>query len=246
MSTVILPERSILHLPDAIEHHATGNVVLYGRVSSYTAKQKESLARQKYGGRDEIRKMIGERKIRAFHAGVEKGKLSAKRSNLLDAVAAAKRFKAILCARDVSRFIRSESYDRRKNWAVEPTAEEFDRLFELADGIILATYQDPMLTESERHSAATKNGARPCGRPSTLPFKLAIKILNDLGNYSSIPPARWETPIAVVAKRYGVTESQIKRLLESEIPGKPGSRLKYAWLPAEVYRKRFRPQAAQQ
>jgi hypothetical protein len=77
---------------------------------------------------------------------------------------------------DVSRFIRSEAYHRGTNNNVEPSPEEFSLLHERTHGLILATIVHPSLTESERHSLATKRSGK-CGRPSIIDESKALKIL---------------------------------------------------------------------
>ena len=62
-----------------------------------------------------------------------------------------------------------------------PTPEEMARLLELAKqyGVILATIEDPTLTESQRHSLATKAGGK-AGRPSSITGENALGILDML------------------------------------------------------------------
>ena len=58
--------------------------------------------------------------------------------------------------RDLSRFIRSESYHRWTQPHVQPTPEEMAQLLELCEVLYSATFEDPTLTESQRHSLDQK------------------------------------------------------------------------------------------
>jgi len=160
---------------------------------------------------------------------VELGKLSAKRPKLLEAIQAAREYRAILVARDLARFLRSESYGP-KNRIAEPTAVEVAELLTMADGVRLATIEPPTLTEWERHSRATKASGK-CGRPRKISHDLAYRILEILGFPIVGDGGRieWEVPLSVVAERFGVTKAMVQRLVDSLIPGKGSRRWKDVW-----------------
>jgi hypothetical protein len=226
-------------LPDALKRFTTVNVVQYCRVSSWSQSSNGSLENQvmtvhrairEFGGPDKL-------KVRRIVRAVELGKLSAKRRKLREALKAAKRFGAILVARDLARLLRSESYSPTKNRTAEPTAEEVAELLAIDDGVPLATIQSPALTESERHSRATKANAK-CGRPRTIGHGLAYRILIALGLPVVADNGRivWESSLSIVADQLGLTKAMVQRLVDSSIPGEPGLRWKDVQNPALAYK----------
>lgn len=211
----------ILHLPAALERYPDHGIVVYNRVSSYgkqTGKDKSKLQEKTDAARAEVRARAPG-KLRCTVQGVELGKLSAPRPKLRRATDYAARHELIIVANDLSRFIRSEAYDRHTNNEAVPTAEEFARLHELTGGAVLATLADPLMTEKERQSLATRRTGK-AGRPRSIDDALAEKIFADLGwlVYLENGTARWECPIAEVARAFGVSIGAIYRALHRNSP----------------------------
>ena len=190
----------ILHLPEALEQHPNNRLVSYCRVSEFAQVYSRSLDRQKATEGRELQKLVG--KLYGQVAGRERGKMSNDRPHLREAIRLARKFNAIVCARDLSRLIRAEAYDHVNNWHAQPTRDELERLLELADGVRLATRLDPDLRPEEIHSIATRSGGKP-GRPSTVDDKLYQRVifsLQDNQSYSSI------------ARFYGISKSMVQRI----------------------------------
>ncbi len=146
--------------------------------------------------------------------GIEKGKLSNARPTLLAAAEYAASKNAILVAPDLSRFIRSETYHRCKNRDAIPTFAEIEGLHELTGGVVLATLAHPDMSESERHSHATKRTGR-AGRPSRGVAQME-KIFMLLGRKTG---KGYERPLRAVAARCGCSKDSISRLLSKKIDG---------------------------
>ena len=128
----------------------------------------------------------------------------------------------ILCALNLSRFIRAEAYHRVHNIDAIPTPDEFAKLRELTLGVPLATLHSPLATESVRHIRATKMG-KSQGRPKSVPLDMMWKIVQALGTWDTEEfPQRYETPVATVAARFRVSKSAVDRLLTKRIPGTDG------------------------
>lgn len=229
----ILPE--ILHVPDALERYPEISHVFYHRLSSGGQGSKGKLAEKTLAAENELLKLTaGTRSRLLWEAyGIEEGKLSMPRPKLIEAAAFAAEQGAILVAADLSRFIRSEAYHRCTNFDAEPTQRELAKLGRLTNGVILATVLHPNATESERHSNATKRTMK-CGRPSTIDYKLAMRIFEALGSRGLFSRG-WENSIATVARRLGIHPGKIQRLLDSPVPGKEGLRWKDFITPSEAY-----------
>lgn len=211
---------TVLHLPDALQMYPECGIEFYNRNSSWgqAGKGKTKLHEKTYAAVDEVRK-LAPLKLRRIVQGVEEGKLSKPRPKLRDAVGYAKKRGLMIVTIDLSRLIRPESYCRQTNPEAWPTHEEFDQLSEMASGVILATLEDPMLTESERHSLATKRTGT-CGRPRSIDAHLAKKIFAAL-DYLVFDRSfrwRWGTPLAKVARRFGVTPAAIVRTSQTLSP----------------------------
>jgi hypothetical protein len=226
-----------LHLPDALNGQATVNIVEYCRVSSWGQSSNGSLDNQALAVHRAIREFAAPEKlkVRWIVRAVELGKLSAKRPGLREALKVASKYTAILVARDLARFLRSESYGP-KNRIAEPTAQEVAELLAMADGVLLATIEPPTLTEWERHSRATKASGK-CGRPRKIGHELAYRVLESLGLpfFGESGRIEWEVPLSAVAKRFRLTKALVQRLVDSPIPGKSGRRWKDVWDPAYAY-----------
>jgi hypothetical protein len=109
-------------------------------------------------------------------------------------------------------------------------------LLAIADGVPLVTIEPPTLTESERHSRATKASGK-CGRPREIEHDLACRILEALGFPIASETGRieWGESLSAVAKRFRLTKAMVQRLVDSPIPGKPGLRWKDVRNPAYAY-----------
>lgn len=211
MPSLILPEQrdtgGILHLPDALKMYPDVGIVLLPRVSGPSQASNGKLDQKTFALYDECKKMAPEARVLFISRGVEEGKLSVPRPGLERAVqeiVTSRRGAKIILASDMSRFIRSESYCRQKNWDVWPTPEEFNRLREMTCGAVLATLLDPQATESERHSYLTKRTGQ-CGRPRTLDRRIETEIreAREVGlSYGELE------------ERFGVTKSMIQRILK--------------------------------
>lgn len=237
MTTVSI--RKVLKLADALVRYPGCPVVLYHRESPGAQARKLEARTNEADLR--IEEMGGT--TVSLHSGVELGKLSATRPALLAAVdhagALARHNKVvvILCAADLSRFIQSEAVHPKTNPKAEPTAEELARLFGMMPGgVILATLEDPTLSASELQSRKTKRGGK-AGRPRELAHRIALYILERC-LYRELVGGQiryMDTSMAKLARRWGVTKSQIQRLLDS--PGPDGRPLKECGNPASAYRK---------
>jgi hypothetical protein len=239
------PAGGILPLHEAIAEYPVRDLVFYNRVSSWEGAGKGMWKLREKTDRliEEIEK-IAPGRIEEVFFGVELGQMSAKRPALTTAIEHARHNKLILCARNVPRFIRAEDYDRRTNPDAEPTQDEWVLFWETVGNVIVATVDDPMLTEAERHKRDTKRSEK-CGRPPQ-PFepKLALQILEMLG----MPVywngrIEWEVSITKVAKHFGVARAKVQRLLDELMPvppGQKGQRWKDCYDPARAYKQTWK------
>ena len=220
----------ILHLPDALRLYPAKNVIVYGRESSPTghvaAKTRPAVV--------EVRRLAPGR-LRRITAAVESGKLSQPRHTLVEVCKNALQRNAMVVTTDLSRFLRAESYCRRKNRHAWPTDDEFRRLHELTGNVVLATVERPDLSEDQRHSKATRRTGK-AGRPPTIDDALAEKIFEAMGW------CRWDwmeralqygTSIRRVAADFGVTPSAVYRKLSAPCHLLP-ERTWWDWLAARA------------
>jgi hypothetical protein len=209
----------ILHLPEALARHPAAAIVLYNRVSSWgQAGRAKALLDEKTYAVERAVQGLTHRRIRAFIREVEEGKLSLPRRGLLRACEAARKFGAMVVASDLSRFLRSESFDHRTNREAWPTPEEFQKLRELTGGVPLATVERPDLTERERHSKATKRTGK-AGRPRSIDDEMAAQIFRVLGYLHCADRGwRWAERLADVARRFRVSPSAIERASRRRSP----------------------------
>jgi hypothetical protein len=229
----------IIHLPDALTNDPASRLAIYHRCSTrgQAGKGKEALIERSRIVMDEIRKAApGKLKHTPFY-GVEEGKLSKKRPALVEAANYAKEHSLILVAADLSRFVRSEAYDRRTNHNAVPTEAELRQLHELTFHVPLATLLPPECTESERHSKATKRSGKRVGREPSLDPVTCWKVLMLLGQRDA--DGNWEHSLTAVAKRLAVGRSAIQRLLHTPVPPELGAGGSLCWKdleqPARAY-----------
>jgi len=167
------PTGGVLHAFVALRQNPGAAIIAFHRESG--RRGKSILSANADALVAEIEK-IAPGRLRQTVAGVEKGKLSARRELLARAVEYAREQPgAIIVASDLSRFIRSESYDRSKNRDAWPTSSEFAALHLVTWGVKLATVVPPWYSESKRHSMATRRTGR-AGRPCSITEELAMKI----------------------------------------------------------------------
>jgi hypothetical protein len=240
------PNIPVLALREALDRYPTSGLAVYNRVSSdeQAGKGKVKLQEKTDAVFAEVRQAAPGKVRRKAFSGTEEGKLSKPRRKLLEAVeyATSQRGPMILVASDLSRFIRSESYNRRTNIEAVPTPEEFAKLRTMTGGVILATLADPAMTEKERHSRAVKRNPN-CGRPPMpLAHKTALLILEMLGwpYKDANGRLRWDVPMRVVARRYKVSLRKVQQLVDEPVPGHPGKRWKDLGDPAQAYRIAFK------
>jgi hypothetical protein len=220
----------ILHLPDAVERYPGAGLVVYNRVSSWSQAGKrkpkegiygELLENKTHAIVTEVLKLDPRNKLRFISRGIEKGKVSSPRPQLLRAAkfAACQHKPMIIVASDLSRFIRSESYHHQKNPEAQPTPEEFARLHEMTYGVPLATIEHPSMSEAERHSKAVKRTGR-CGRPGSIDPELAERIFAALGHLCIDVSGRfrWQRPLSEVAQHYRVTVRSVRRAYSAIAP----------------------------
>lgn len=196
--------KSILHLPDALDQHSAGTVILYCRVSELAQVHNGSLKKQQDWEQLAVQAEGG--RICNTVAGRERGKLSGRRRLLLRAIKEAQHHDAILVARDLSRFVRAEDFNRRTNWHANPTSKEIEQLLELAAGVQLATRIHPDCSPAQIHYQATvsgMNGARP-GKKSAIEDdpKVAVEILEEREF------AGWS--LSKIAETHGFTKRQVQ------------------------------------
>lgn len=216
---------SIIPFGGALGRFPGAGIVLYSRVSSYgqAGIGKARLEAKTAPVVAEVLRLAPGR-LRRIVRAVEEGKLSRPRPDrprprLIDAASYARDRGCIVVAADLSRLIRAEAYDRRKNAEAWPRPEEFDRLRELTFGVPLATLLDPESTERERLSRATRRTGT-AGRPRAIDDELAARIFDALGPLCAgrRTPLAWERPLADVAAEFGVSVSAIVRASERPSP----------------------------
>jgi hypothetical protein len=155
--------------------------VVYHRVSSRSQASNGRLDAKTNAVQLEARRirdlMRPERRLRRVFRGIELGQLSAKRPVLTETLDYARQHGLIVVAVDVSRLIRSESYNRWYNNEAVPTADELSKLMKLAEGVpAVSTILDPSLSEKERHRLATIRTGKQ-GRPSRIDQQTQLQII---------------------------------------------------------------------
>jgi hypothetical protein len=214
----------ILKFADAVLEHPDKGVVVYNRVSTWSqaGKGKAKLIEKTDALVAEVRQLGGKGRLRRIVRAVEEGKLSEPRRALISACEDARKWRAIVVAGDLSRFLRAGDYNRRTNRNAWPTEHEFAALKHLARGAVLATVADPLMTEDERHSLATRRRGKQ-GRPlSAIPDKLLPAIFHELGLLyvrAGCQRQRWETPLETVAEMFNIHASAIRRAAKRNAPG---------------------------
>lgn len=213
----------VWELPDASAIYPARDFALYNRVSSWgqAGKGKTELTEKTEAVRRAMLNVVGDpARVRCIFQGIEEGKLSERPQKLLEAAEYAARNRLILVASDLSRFIRSESFCHLTNLNAWPSQEEFACLRRTVGArVVLATVEDPLLSEFERRSLATKRTGK-AGRPRSITAEMALQIFADLGGFyiDLSHRCRWETPLRTVAKRYGVTPQAIFREADRPSP----------------------------
>ncbi|MBI1915631.1 MAG: recombinase family protein [Planctomycetes bacterium] len=209
-------------LTEATKQFPDAGLVVYSRVSSWqqAGRGKRKLQEKTDALVNAIRAQVPARIVSIVDA-VEEGKLTKPRPKLQEAARLAAKQGCILVVADLSRFLRAEAYDPQKNLNAWPTREEFAHLKELTLGVPLATVASPFLSESDRHSAATRRTGK-AGRPRKISPEMEADIFERLGCYAVFPwdlgGLRWERSLATVAKLFGVHPSTIKRMADRKSP----------------------------
>jgi hypothetical protein len=242
-----------LQLLDALQGNPDAILLVLNRVSFWdqAGRGKVNLQEKTDAVVAEVRKLAPDNLLLLVGQGVEEGKLSKPRPTLVELadftwqVNAVSKGGAILVASDLSRFLRSEAFDHITNREAWPTPEEFAKFHKMTFGVVCATLADPLMTEAGRHSLATKR-TKKCGRPrEPLNPLIALQILEALGTpFTWNRRIEWETPIAVVAKRFGVSTAKVWRFLGESVPevclpdNQKGMVLRWKDInrPAEAYR----------
>jgi hypothetical protein len=210
----------VFHLPEALSQFPNAAITLYNRVSSHSqaGPAKARLGEKTHAIVSGIRE-LAPGKVKAIFQGIEKGGLTVLRPVLIEAAADARRRGGILVAADLSRFVRAKSYSRTANRDACPTQSEFRRLRKLTLGVPLATVEDPILTEDERHSRATRRTGR-AGRPRAIDDDLALRILNQIdGIYlADTGGTRWFPSVRQLARTFRVSPATILRLVYRPSP----------------------------
>jgi DNA invertase Pin-like site-specific DNA recombinase len=201
---IITNRGGVWYLPDIVQQY-DGRVVLYCRCSERSMVRNGSLERQQHHEVQELFKHG--MNLRAIFAGQEYGKLSVPRPTLYEALDRARFHRAILVAADVTRFIRAEAFCRKTNWHAQPTAEEFQQLLEMADGVPLATRLDPWLSNAEVQGFSTKRSKRH-GRPPTIDYPTGIRILEMRAD---------RMPFSAIANELDLTQSSVWRFLQKQL-----------------------------
>src|SRR5262249_28035914 len=145
-------------------------------------------------------------------------KLSGKRRVLMRAVESAEQLEAGGGSAIIVTLLRSRFFRSEKDWKAIPTAEEFARFHELTRHFTSATLFDPSFTEQEEQSLLGKLLSKP--RRSTIPYGTALRILEDLGALDLWCKRRGKREMSYdeVARRHGVTPSQVQRLVNRPVP----------------------------
>lgn len=210
----------VLHLPDALEKHPDKSLILYNRTSGFgrqSGPNGANLEDKEQSLYRAVRRLTDRPFRRVVSKAGERGKLSAPRRGLIDAAEGAHRYNSIVVASDLSRFLRPEAYDSRRNPNAEPTPEELQRLHEMTGGVVLATVDPPWLSEAERHSLATKRTGK-AGRPRKIGSDRVADVFAALGALGLVERGdslvdKWENPIRNVADHFGVGVATIQAII---------------------------------
>jgi hypothetical protein len=206
----------IVHLPQALKQYPN-ELSLYHRVSSRNANQagrrREKLKEKTQAVLRQLHALT-DRDVRGIFQGVEEGKMSKPRPTLKAAAAWAVKHDLILVAVDLSRFIRAEEFDGSDGTKLEvwPSRQAFARL-RACTGCLLATIEDPLMTESERRSKATKLTGN-AGRPRTLTDAQVEEMFDALQYLCLDGSGRWRwgpCSIREVANHFGVGVATVVR-----------------------------------
>lgn len=127
---------------DAVAHHPTGDFFLYCRVSSSNQTWHGNLDSQIESELLAHTAVEGARLCDVIF-GVERGQLSKPRPHLNRVFDDARRCNAIVSTRDASRYVRPDGYKTKLDQPETP--EDLTRLFELADGVMVAARLNPSL-----------------------------------------------------------------------------------------------------
>jgi hypothetical protein len=213
----------VLWLPEALERHSDRGIVVYNRVSGWdqAGKDMADLHAKTDALAEEVRR-LAPGKVRRVVQGIESGKPLKPRRRLIEAAKYARAHDCIVVTSVLSRFLRAGAFSRndpvgREAW---PLPSEFARFHRRTLGVPCATVAQPLLSESESHSWLT-NLTGKAGRPGSIDDDLAARIFRALG-YLFLEPSgreRWRTPIATVAKKYGVSRFAIMRAASQPSPG---------------------------
>jgi len=206
----------VLHLPVALQRFPEARLVCYNRVSTWSnAGPGKHLLEEKTAALYRAVRQITDRRSHHIEHGIEPGQvtISGWRPCLRRAATEARQCGAILVTMDLSRFIRAMAYSRTQNRNAWPTAAEFAKLHELTLGVPLATVESPQLSESQRHSLATKRSGR-AGRPR-IPYELAAEIFTavDMIYVSDGGRVEWIPSLRKLARAFGVSATTITRLV---------------------------------
>jgi hypothetical protein len=192
-------------------------VALYDRTSGWTSVAAGKLEARKEWMMDQVRKVCS-LPLRFIPCGrVESGKLSDYRPHLINVTEHARKHRLIVVARDLSRFIRAEEYDRRTNRLAWPTFEELRKLWDITFKVPLATLWSPDLKEDERHKmtvqAAAEMGRRP-GRPSIVDRKAQkiFRITSHIFWYGDTNQFKWQPSLRVLAARFKISPAALSKL----------------------------------
>lgn len=203
----------ILHFDEIIRNNLDASLVIYNRASGWAGagKGKEKL-REKTTPAIQTVLDHAPGRLRFIALGIESGKLSKPRPKLIEAAMEAAKRNSILVAPDWSRFIRAEAYNRSENRDARPTAEEYAQLHELTLHVPLATIESPHLSESKRHSLATRRTGK-AGRRPTIDDDLAHLIFHALGGCGlSSRGEVWDGgTLAEIAKAFGTGVATVLR-----------------------------------
>ena len=125
-----------------------------------------------------------------------------------EAIAKARKHGAGIVAVDLSRLLRSESFDKAMNRMAVPTPEEVIALFEVAEGVpFLATIVDPSVPPAELHSRAVKRGmaarGKRGGRPQAIDFPTGLRLIRAMEDDPS-------QSFAALGRRFGVGKTTVQ------------------------------------
>ncbi len=219
---VARPASGVLHLPEALGRYPERGIVLYNRNSSYAqaGRGKCKLHAKTAAFAKDVEPAAAGRTVLAVFDGVELGHLwGCARKKLVEAGEFTRRHLGILVAPDLSRFGRPLVYSRTTNRNARMGPADYARLRELTKGVVLATLEDPLLTEDERHSLATKRTGK-AGRPVVIDNKMAIQIFEAVEEIylDESGRARWGASLREVANHFHVDHTTIGRLLDKCSP----------------------------